>query len=303
MDPTPLARALEIARRLPPTLRADWQDTNHFALHAPDEPSWLCLTGASTHDTTEYRQRVGAVLDAAAVLPDLLATWTADHPDAAMVLGLTHAMMDKLARARAKGRKNWHDPAACSAPLLHDLLREHVVKDNLDMVDVANLAGMLWVRINTVPGDREAVLAHLTMRGKGFFPASGVPDTDALTPREQDAALGDALGLCVWVRGGSLEHPVRVLVPLEEVADREPAAYAVERATDWNKAPGYHASRDVCALAEAVVERLGLTEPYLARLVVESQNEQSRSAHAAVALAPPAARVRAMLAALSEVAR
>lgn len=221
------------------------------------------------------------------------------HPDTCMVDALAEAMTVKLACAREKGRGGWDNPEACTAPFLHDLLREHVVKENLDMVDVANLAGMLWMRMATVPGDREAVQAHLiTLRGDRPRP-QGVPAPDGLTPRQQDAALGEALGLCVWVRGGSLENPVRALVPLEHDPRDAPAPYALKRASDWNKAPRYSSSRELCHLAEAQIERLGLLEPYLARLVVASQNEQFRPALAALALASPAARVRAMLAALS----
>lgn len=221
------------------------------------------------------------------------------NADSAMVEAFAEAMKTKLARATEKGRGGWNDPDTCSAPFLHDLLREHVVKDNLDMVDVGNLAGMLWMRMQTVPGDREAVEAHLAALEEARPRPLPVPDPAGLTPREQDAALGEALGLCVWIPGGTLDNPVRALVRFEEAGDEvlllpEP----VKRASDWNKAPRYHANRDVCAVAEAQMERMGLMEAYAARLVVEAQREVFRPALHALAGASAAARVRAMLAVL-----
>jgi hypothetical protein len=79
----------------------------------------------------------------------------------AMVDALAVAMKAKLARAREKGRGGWDDPADCSVMHLWDCLHEHSFKGNLDFVDVANIAGMVWWRVENVPGDREALSGHL----------------------------------------------------------------------------------------------------------------------------------------------
>ncbi len=84
-----------------------------------------------------------------------------------MVPLLGAAMEAKLARARANGRGGWERPEECSVTHLWDCLHEHIHKDNLDMVDVANLAGMVRWRLQTVPGDREQLAAHVTAQREG----------------------------------------------------------------------------------------------------------------------------------------
>lgn len=81
--------------------------------------------------------------------------------DEAMVRDLAQAMRTKLARARLKGRGGWHDPRACSAWELWQMMVEHAHKDNLDMVDVASFAGMIWQRLRNRPEERTALRAAI----------------------------------------------------------------------------------------------------------------------------------------------
>jgi hypothetical protein len=53
-------------------------------------------------------------------------------------------MKVKLAKARAKGRRGWDDPKACTIDELSEMLREHVSKR--DPLDVANFAMMIHQR-------------------------------------------------------------------------------------------------------------------------------------------------------------
>lgn len=69
------------------------------------------------------------------------------HPDDAAVDQFAQVMKAKLAKARAKGRSGWDDPAQCSPEYLADLLAGHVRKGNDgNFVDVANFAMMLHQR-------------------------------------------------------------------------------------------------------------------------------------------------------------
>ncbi|MGY2892776.1 hypothetical protein [Deinococcus sp. UYEF24] len=88
-----------------------------------------------------------------------------------MVDDIQVLMHAKFAVAREKGRGGWADPADCSVTHLWDCLREHTLKSNLDMVDVANLAGMVWWRLEHVPGDREALSGHLNAASLPHSPA------------------------------------------------------------------------------------------------------------------------------------
>jgi len=57
------------------------------------------------------------------------------------------AMIVKLDKKRAQGRAGWHDPERCTVEeLLVDIAR-HFKKG--DMVDIANLAMMVWHRQRT----------------------------------------------------------------------------------------------------------------------------------------------------------
>jgi len=84
-----------------------------------------------------------------------------------MVDDLHLLMHAKLSRAREKGRGGWADPADCTVAHLWNCLREHTLKANLDMIDVANLAGMVWWRIQNVPGDRELLAEHVANLEQG----------------------------------------------------------------------------------------------------------------------------------------
>lgn len=59
--------------------------------------------------------------------------------DEVAVHSFAHAMVEKMARSRTKGRGGWQ---TCSVPDLWQMLRDHVEKG--DPVDVANLAMMIW---------------------------------------------------------------------------------------------------------------------------------------------------------------
>lgn len=80
----------------------------------------------------------------------------AQHPDDVAVDNFAKEMKEKLAKARAKGRSGWDDPAACSVEHLADLLLDHIGKGNSGTFeDIANFAMMLHQR-----GADPAVLAH-----------------------------------------------------------------------------------------------------------------------------------------------
>ena len=64
-------------------------------------------------------------------------------------------MMGKLEVARQKGRGGWDSPEECSIEHLFDCLTQHITKDNLDFVDVANIAAFLQWRLDNVPGERK----------------------------------------------------------------------------------------------------------------------------------------------------
>lgn len=66
-----------------------------------------------------------------------------DHADAYMVDRSSAAMLAKMVMSAEKGRGGWHTDQCSDAQLLQ-MLKEHVEKG--DMVDVLNLAGMLFVR-------------------------------------------------------------------------------------------------------------------------------------------------------------
>lgn len=96
---------------------------------------------------------------------DRAMTWSGEGTRALLEEVLVEAfaprMTAKLAAAREKGRGGWHDPNDCTVEHLWDCLSEHVRKDNLDMVDVANIAAMIDWRLHNVPGDRERLAAYV----------------------------------------------------------------------------------------------------------------------------------------------
>ncbi|MNJ10728.1 Helix-turn-helix domain protein [compost metagenome] len=78
-------------------------------------------------------------------LADVLAkTAVNKHPDDEAVDRFATAMHEKMAAARAKGKEGWDDPARCSAGHLQELMRN--AAGDLEYVDVANYAMMLWAR-------------------------------------------------------------------------------------------------------------------------------------------------------------
>lgn len=60
------------------------------------------------------------------------------------VRDFSNAMLDKLEAKLNDGRYGWHDPAECSIEHLCVLLADHIRKG--DMVDIGNLAMMIWNR-------------------------------------------------------------------------------------------------------------------------------------------------------------
>lgn len=69
----------------------------------------------------------------------------------AMVDEFARQMKDKLFKKFLEGKSGWDDPSWTEEQIM-EALKEHVRKDNRDMVDVANLAMFLWNRIH-VPAD------------------------------------------------------------------------------------------------------------------------------------------------------
>ena len=58
--------------------------------------------------------------------------------------GVRAAMLDKLESSAAKGRGGWYNPDGCDLDSLRSMLDDHVSKG--DMIDVINLAAMIWIR-------------------------------------------------------------------------------------------------------------------------------------------------------------
>lgn len=65
-----LKRLLDLAKKLPKDLRADWQGTNHYELHETNEQFWLALGDMLSEDLQKLYlpdqiegQRLGLVLD------------------------------------------------------------------------------------------------------------------------------------------------------------------------------------------------------------------------------------------------
>lgn len=81
---------------------------------------------------------IAAMLDFAALSR---AAPSSDHSDDAAVDRFAAQMKAKLAKARAKGRGGWDDPAQCSTDHLRRLLHDHLPKG--DPIDVANFSMML----------------------------------------------------------------------------------------------------------------------------------------------------------------
>lgn len=75
-----------------------------------------------------------------------IASYRDEEADHEGVERFRRAMLEKLKRKRAEGRRGWNLPAVCSIGQLETMLREHVEKG--DAVDVANLAMMIWNRRN-----------------------------------------------------------------------------------------------------------------------------------------------------------
>ena len=123
-------------------------------------------------ETERDRQKCGVFFSALAATLDpahlralaIQPTSAEAHPDDLMVDALAAAMKAKLAKARAKGRGGWQDPEQCSVEYLWDLLDEHARKSNADMVDVANLAGMLHARTQADPDEHENLRLHIMAR-------------------------------------------------------------------------------------------------------------------------------------------
>lgn len=109
----------------------------------------------------------------------------AQHPDDVAVDNFAKAMKEKLAKARAKGRSGWDDPAACSVEHLADLLLDHIGKGNPGTFeDIANFAMMLHQR-----GADPALLV-------GKLPASAVTVTETIRTAPER----------IWLQVGDQSH-------------------------------------------------------------------------------------------------
>lgn len=83
--------------------------------------------------------------DLKALISEAAATKYADPMiDKYLADALDVSVRAKLDVSRAKGRGGWWDQSRCDVELLRQMLREHVEKG--DMIDVAVLAGMIYVR-------------------------------------------------------------------------------------------------------------------------------------------------------------
>ena len=67
------------------------------------------------------------------------------HALDALLTAFTAEMRKKLIRKFTEGRTGWDDPEWTEDQIMQ-ALREHVEKENGDMVDVANFAMFLWNR-------------------------------------------------------------------------------------------------------------------------------------------------------------
>jgi hypothetical protein len=68
-----------------------------------------------------------------------------EKADQVMVEMVAHEMRKKLAKKREDGRRGWFKPE-CSNEILMEMLKEHLQKPSVDMVDILNLAGMILAR-------------------------------------------------------------------------------------------------------------------------------------------------------------
>lgn len=138
-------------------LTSDPAELSAFIL---DQQAWL----------DEALDRMRAAEAQLAELRKIAAAWHREgqDPESAMVDALADAMKAKLARTREeKGRGGWDDPAECSVRLLWDMMVDHAHKPNLDMVDVANLAGMIWWRLEHVLPDPTVLAEHVAAKREG----------------------------------------------------------------------------------------------------------------------------------------
>ena len=141
-----------------------------------------------------------------------------------MVAQLAPSMIAKLAKARDKGRGGWEMPEECSITHLHDCLTEHVWKANLDMVDVANIAGMIWWRLQHVPGDREVLAAHVKAQQKsGAERLEWVDKAKVLNQAEADGHLFEVVQnhgqIAVRIDGRFVTHGVPTIRDAMELAE------------------------------------------------------------------------------------
>lgn len=84
-----------------------------------------------------------------------------ENMEDALVQHYAGAMHAKLAIAREKGRGEWDAPSLCPVVELWGMLEEHIYKQNMDFVDVGNLAAMIWWRIHHNPEDRRVLADHI----------------------------------------------------------------------------------------------------------------------------------------------
>ena len=94
---------------------------------------------------------------------DITAIRSDEYADAIGLERFNRAMQEKLAKKRAAGRGGWNRPfqrsqpdrgdvvlqTGCDTEMLRTMLIDHVRKG--DMVDVANLAMMIWNREHPLP--------------------------------------------------------------------------------------------------------------------------------------------------------
>lgn len=125
------------------------------------------------------------------------------------VLQAAVAMADKMKVSRDKGRFGWHDPSACHIRTLMDSMLNHIVKG--DLVDVMNLAMMVWLRQDIEELDDEVF--KLGLEAQAVCWASRVCD-DRIDQMQKifDDSLAEEKALLKQAQTGALGLPKPVTV-------------------------------------------------------------------------------------------
>lgn len=187
------------------------------------------------------------------------------HADDAAVDRFAHAMKEKLALARAKGRGGWDDPEECSVDDLTTMLRNQA--NGGDPVDAGNFAMMIHQRGGKIArpafaradgiehAELQTVLAGRFSHCRPAYPAGiaawasaaladdSESNGDLRYPAKMTAALADALGLPNF-RTGPIAHVYRAAGAEIRTKCEDEQAFvldrylrlAIEHGDDWRTA-------------------------------------------------------------------